>query len=79
LGFELQEAGRILQHEDLASTPEVGGDLSMKATRRIQPLVVNFVEQLGPPAFNRHLQPLGNLACPCPLHTVEFWLGVESP
>jgi hypothetical protein len=51
LGFELQEAGRILRHENLASTPEVGGDLSMKATRRIQPLVVNFVEQLGPPAF----------------------------
>ena len=53
-GFELlEEVGGLLRHETSDPTAEVDGDLSMKATRCVQPLPRNFVERL------RHMPSIG--------------------
>ena len=44
-GLELEGLKTLLRHEDIATTSNVYGDLSMGAKRRIQQRVVNFVKR----------------------------------
>ena len=44
-GLELEDVKTLLRHEDIATTSNVYGDLGMKAKRRIQQRLVEFVKQ----------------------------------
>ncbi len=44
-GLELEDVKTLLRHEDIATTSNVYGSLSMGAKRRIQQRLVNFVNR----------------------------------
>lgn len=44
-GLELEDVKTLLRHEDIATTSNVYGDLGMKAKRRIQQRMVEFVRR----------------------------------
>ena len=53
-GLELEDVKTLLRHEDIATTSNVYGDLGMKAKRRIQQQLVEFVKQQAEDEVAQH-------------------------
>jgi hypothetical protein len=45
MSFELEEVSTLLRHEDIATSSNLYGGLGMKAKRRIQQRLVEFVRE----------------------------------